>query len=251
MRVRSLSTSPTRNAGFARLYHHPPHCLTQIRVLAYMLVSPLNEVQVQLRTPMRRSLCRIPLFILDCWPGTTGSATCAASRNLWTEIMMMSLNNLPFLLVYNSLFTGVNDEFPVPRVSRFDVMEWPEVTMLSGKHLLGDVFSTVILLSVPDAIAMVLSDPTIFDFDRLLKLDSVLAAQALGSIACSTSWPSPSAGSETVLWWDARIGLKRAQGYAILNVNSSSILSEARHLILPAFLPSSWNGPIVLTLQDA
>ncbi|KAI9434509.1 hypothetical protein H4582DRAFT_2060216 [Lactarius indigo] len=87
---------------------------------------------------------------------------------------------------------------------------------------------------------MALFNLTIFDFDPLLKLDSVLAAQihvrvgAVGQVphkvAFSMSSHSSGAGSEAVLWWDAHVGLKRAQGYVILSVGGSIILSTTCHV---------------------
>ncbi|KAH8984219.1 hypothetical protein EDB92DRAFT_1818451 [Lactarius akahatsu] len=96
------------------------------------------------------------------------------------------------LPVYNALFAGANDEFPVQRISRPDIIR----ALCAGER-----HSTPL-----DAIATALSDPTIFDFD--LKLDSVLAASAYadakdrvpGGVVCSTLSPPPSAGGETVLW---------------------------------------------------
>ncbi|KAH9025196.1 hypothetical protein EDB84DRAFT_1564128 [Lactarius hengduanensis] len=59
-----------------------------------------------------------------------------------------------------------------------------------------DPASQATQLAALDAIAMALCDPTIFDFDPVLRLDSVLAAQphaeakGQGRAACSTSSPS-------------------------------------------------------------
>ncbi|KAH9051065.1 hypothetical protein EDB87DRAFT_1582957 [Lactarius vividus] len=86
------------------------------------------------------------------------------------------------LPVYNVLFAGTNNELPVLRISCPDVERWPKETVTTRLEKSAflersvDV-SEVTQAAAPDAIATALSDPTIFDFDPLLKLDSVLAAQ--------------------------------------------------------------------------
>ncbi|KAH9051067.1 hypothetical protein EDB87DRAFT_1104064 [Lactarius vividus] len=136
--VRRLSTSPTRNAGFTKSYHHP-HCIAQTRVLAYMLISLLNKVQVQLRTLMRCSLCRIILNAHHApiqWttrfhhtpcasacrgppalPRVPPHATCGVDGDCDGVAQRPALP----LPVYNALFAGTNNELPVLRISCPDV----------------------------------------------------------------------------------------------------------------------------------
>ncbi|KAH9027551.1 hypothetical protein EDB85DRAFT_2171956 [Lactarius pseudohatsudake] len=85
-----------------------------------------------------------------------------------------------------------------------------------------DPASQATQLAALDAIATAVSDPTIFDFDPVLKLDSVLAAQPYAEVK----------------------GQGRAGG--VLHVVAFLLI-----LLIPSFPPLSWHGSIASTLQDA
>lgn len=126
--------------------------------------------------------------------------------NFFNTLPQQSSLRLP---IYNALLdlASANDELLVLRVSRADVENWLkewEVTPSEKSAFLErlvDVFSKArqpdtayyyklahvrsldpasqaAQLAALDAIATAVSDPTIFDFDPLFKLDAVLAAQA-------------------------------------------------------------------------
>ncbi|KAH9168178.1 PCI-domain-containing protein [Lactarius sanguifluus] len=149
--------------------------------------------------------------VIDLLPIVTSASTEPAIKyriltNFFNTLPRQSALRLP---VYNALLdlASTHDELHVLQVSRTDVEQWikeweitpsekstflerlVEVFSKAGQRVTAyhyklahlrslDPASQATQLVALDAIATALSDPTIFDFDPLFKLDAVLAAQA-------------------------------------------------------------------------
>ncbi|KAH9026904.1 hypothetical protein EDB85DRAFT_2174185 [Lactarius pseudohatsudake] len=187
--------------------------LRKFRLTPSALINP-QWLKVENRTSPRRPLQNVLAQIALIQQPYQELRISAARLQIFHR-KVQDDNEVQVGFLSRSLFAGTNDESPVLRISRPDVEDGSVVRIFCPSaspvnapcspgrdmayhyefaHVRSlDHASQATQLAALDAVA---TAPTIFDFDPVLRLDSVLAAQphaearGQGRAACSTSSPS-------------------------------------------------------------
>ncbi|KAH9026899.1 hypothetical protein EDB85DRAFT_1893186 [Lactarius pseudohatsudake] len=165
--------------------------LRKFRLTPSALINP-QWLKVENRTSPRRPLQNVLAQIALIQQPYQELRISAARLQIFHR-KVQDDNEVQVGFLSRSLFAGTNDESPVLRISRPDVEEDMAYHYEFAHVRSLDHASQATQLAALDAIA---TAPTIFDFDPVLRLDSVLAAQphaearGQGRAACSTSSPS-------------------------------------------------------------